>query len=110
MSMRRAGLAHNTISAYVGLLRAFLNWANQGGDDGDDPQHEGQGVKETYSDEETELLLKKPDKNCDFCEYRIGSSSEKTVLKMRNYKKMRFKNEFVQNVNSNTDSQGVLYY
>ena len=27
-------------------------------------------MKETYTDEELELLLKKPDKNCDFCDYR----------------------------------------
>ena len=72
VSMRRAGLAHNTISTYVRLLRAFLNWANQEGltkvmipnmKDKDT-------VKETYTDEELEMLLKKPDKNCDFCEYR----------------------------------------
>ena len=31
VSMRKAGLAHNTISTYVRLLRAFLNWANQEG-------------------------------------------------------------------------------
>ena len=31
VSMREAGLAHNTISTYIRLLRAFLNWANQEG-------------------------------------------------------------------------------
>ena len=72
VSMRQAGLAHNTIATYVRLLRSFLNWANQ--------ERlttvmipnmkEKDTIKETYTDEELDRLLKKPDKNCDFCEYR----------------------------------------
>ena len=72
VSMRRAGLAHNTISTYVRLIRAFLNWANQEGltEVMIPNMKDKDTVKETYTDEELELLLEKPDKKCSFCEYR----------------------------------------
>ena len=72
VSMRKAGLAHNTISTYVRLIRAFLNWANQEGltEVMIPNMKDKDTVKETYTDEELELLLEKPDKKCSFCEYR----------------------------------------
>ena len=59
VSMRRAGLAHNTISTYVRLIRAFLNWANQEGltEVMIPNMKDKDTVKETYTDEELELLL-----------------------------------------------------
>ena len=72
VSMRAAGLAHNSISTYIRIVRTFLNWCNQEGittitlpnmKDKDT-------VKETYSNDELARLLKKPERNCDFTEYR----------------------------------------
>ena len=72
VSMREAGLAHNSISSYVRVMKTFLTWCN----------HEGytflniptykqkETVKSSYTDEELEKLLKRPSANCDFCEYR----------------------------------------
>ena len=70
--MREAGLAHNSIAYYVRSFRTFLLWCNKEGlTDVIIPQFkERDTVKETYSDEELELLLKKPKANCEFCEYR----------------------------------------
>ena len=70
--MRQTQMAHNSIATYMRMLRTFYNWCNKEGittitlpnmKDKDT-------VKETYSDEELTRLLKKPDKNCDFTEYR----------------------------------------
>lgn len=72
VSMRAAGLAHNTVATYLRVMNTFLRWC----------QREGMGdvvvpnikekdtVKETYTDAELTILLAKPAKNCDFCEYR----------------------------------------
>lgn len=72
VSMRSSGLAHNSISSYCRVLRTFLGWC----------QREGMAVppmpkikdketvKESYSDEELIALLKRPDKNASFCEFR----------------------------------------
>lgn len=70
--MREAGLAHNSIATYVRSFRTFLLWCNKEGlTDVIIPQFkERDTVKDTCSDEELELLLKKPKANCDFCEYR----------------------------------------
>ena len=72
VSMRKAGLAHNTISSYCRVFRTFLNWCDrQGICSLSMPKiKDKETVKETYSDEELERLLKKPGKNCDFTEYQ----------------------------------------
>ncbi len=72
VSMRRSGLAHNSISSYTRVLRTFLKWCRE-----QDytavvmpPIKDKETVKETYTDEELLLLLRKPDRKCDFTEYR----------------------------------------
>lgn len=72
VSMRKAGLAYNTVATYVRRMRAFLNWSNREGYTSLTMANirEKDTVKETYTDEELRLLLKKPKKDCDFCEYR----------------------------------------
>jgi len=72
VSMRASGLAHNSISSYCRVLRTFLNWCERGG--ANIPElpkiKDKETVKETYTDEELLALLKRPKKNCSFCEYR----------------------------------------
>ena len=72
VSMRKAGLAFNSVATYVRRMRAFLNWCNREGYCALQMANirEKDTVIETYSDEELEALLKKPKKDCDFCEYR----------------------------------------
>lgn len=72
VSMRQSGLAHNSISSYLRVFRTFLKWCReQGYTDLSLPNFKDQEtVKETYTDDELLLLLRKPDKDCDFCEYR----------------------------------------
>lgn len=72
-SMRETNLASNSIASYVRVLRAFLTWArNEELTDVSIPAYRTEEtVKETYSDEELTLLLKKPSiNNCSFVEYR----------------------------------------
>ncbi len=70
--MRDAGLAHNTIASYVRSLRTFLLWCSKEGlTNVIIPQiKERETVKQTYSDEELELLLKRPKPTCEFGEFR----------------------------------------
>lgn len=72
VEMRKTGLAYNTVATYVRRMRAFLNWCNREGYTSLTMANikEQDTVKETYTDEELRLLLKKPSKDCDFCEYR----------------------------------------
>lgn len=72
VSMRRAELAHNSISSYCRVLRTFLNWCRGEGISVPPMPHikDKETVKETYTDEELTALLKRPDKNCSFCEFR----------------------------------------
>ena len=70
--MRNSGLAHNSISSYTRVLRTYLKWCRE-----QDyttvvmpPIKDIETVKETYTDEELRALLQKPDKHCDFTEYR----------------------------------------
>ena len=72
VSMRRSGLAHNSISSYTRVLRTFLKWCRQQGytDLVMPPIKDRETVKETYSDAELKVLIQKPEKNCDFTEYR----------------------------------------
>ena len=72
VSMRVAGLAHNSISSYCRVLRTFLNWCKRGGMNVPELPHikDKETVKEAYTDAELLALLKRPAKNCSFCEYR----------------------------------------
>ena len=72
-SMRDAGLASNSISSYVRVIKSFLSWCNQARITRlNIPLYKGEEtVKETYTDEELEILLKKPNiRRCTFAEYR----------------------------------------
>lgn len=72
VSMRRSGLAHNSISSYCRVLRTFLGWCQREGMAVPTMPHikDKETVKEAYTDDELALLLKKPAANCDFTEYR----------------------------------------
>ena len=72
VSMRAAGLAHNTVATYLRVINTFLNWANREGLTSVSIPNikEKDTVKETYTDAELLILLKKPEKKCDFTEYR----------------------------------------
>ncbi len=72
ISMRRSGLAHNSISSYTRVFRTFLNWCRAEGYTTLTlpPMKDKDTVKDTYSDEELLRLLRKPDRKSDFCEYR----------------------------------------
>ncbi len=72
VSMRQSGLAHNSISSYCRVLRTFFGWCQREGMSVPPlPQiKDKETVKESYTDDELEALLKKPKKNCSFCEYR----------------------------------------
>lgn len=72
VSMRDAGLAHNSVATYLRVLNTFLNWANREGLSSVSIPNikEKDTVRETYTDEELLTLLKKPDRKSDFCEYR----------------------------------------
>lgn len=72
VSMREAGLAHNSISSYARVMKTFLTWCNNNGHTtltlNNYKQQET--VKEVYSDDELQRLLKRPAVGCSFCEYR----------------------------------------
>ena len=72
VSMRQSGLAHNSISSYLRVFRTFMNWCiRQGYTTLNVPNYKQvETVKETYTDDELLRLLKKPAKDCNFCEYR----------------------------------------
>jgi len=72
VSMRDSGLAHNSVATYLRVLNTFLKWCQREGlADVSIPNiKEKDTVKETYTDEELAILLEKPKRNCDFCEYR----------------------------------------
>lgn len=72
VSMRKSGLAHNSISSYTRVLRTFLKWCRQQGYTTVimPPIKDRETIKETYTDEELIILLQKPDNDCDFTEYR----------------------------------------
>ena len=73
LSMRDRGLSPNSINSYTRTLKSFLSWCNeQGITHLNIPLYKAEEtVKETYSDAELELLLKKPDiRKATFAEYR----------------------------------------
>lgn len=73
VTMRESTLSPNSISSYTVTLKAFLSWCNgEGITDLNMKRYKRQEtLKDTYSDRELKLLLKKPDtKKCNFSEYR----------------------------------------
>lgn len=72
VSMRRSGLAHNSISSYTRVFRTFLKWcAEEGLTEVKLPNiKDKETVKPTYTDDELMRLLRKPSPRCDFTEYR----------------------------------------
>ena len=72
VSMRKSGLATNSISSYVRVFKTFMNWSRQQGYTTlTAPNYkQEETVKEPYTDEELLRLLEKPRANGTFCEYR----------------------------------------
>lgn len=70
--MRSGSLSDASINSYTRTLKVFLSWCNE--------QKltslnislykSSETVKETYTDEELSMLLKRPSSSCGFCEYR----------------------------------------
>ena len=82
ISMRASGLAHNSISSYCRVFRTFLNWCKRGGLNIPElPKiKDKETVKDSYTDDELMALLKRPSKNCSFCEYRNWVIDRKSVV------------------------------
>ena len=72
VSMRKSGLAHNSISSYTRVFRTFLKWCRdqEYTDVVMPPIKDRETIKETYTDEELTALIRKPRRDCDFTEYR----------------------------------------
>ena len=72
VAMRHKGLAHNTIASYCRVMRTFLHWcAEESYTDVECPKIKPkETIKETYTDEDLEVLLRRPAKDADFTEYR----------------------------------------
>ena len=73
ISMQESGLSPNTIKSYTITLKAFPSWCNKEGITNlNMARYKGEEtIKETYTDEELETLLKKPNlRKCGFVEYR----------------------------------------
>lgn len=72
-SMRESKLAANSISSYVRVFKVFLSWCNEENITtlNMKPYKGEETIKETYSDNELQKLLKKPNmRKCSFAEYR----------------------------------------
>ena len=72
LSMREEGLSASSINSYTRTLKVFFSWCNEEGHSSLNIKlyKAPETVKETYTDEELLILLKKPEANCNFCEYR----------------------------------------
>lgn len=73
VSMRDAGLSSNSINSYTRVLKSFFSWCNMEGHTTlNIPLYKGEEtIKETYTDAELAVLLKKPDvRKSTFAEYR----------------------------------------
>lgn len=68
VSMRNSGLSANSISSYLRAFNSFLTWCRENGYSGlTVPNYKPkETVKETYSDSELSLLLKRPSASCSF--------------------------------------------
>ena len=72
VSMRKAGTKHNSIATYLRMLKTFYNWCKEENLSSVNVPtfNEEETVKETYTDEELKKLLKRPDSDCHFSEFR----------------------------------------
>lgn len=72
VSMRESGLASSSIQSYTRVMTTFFNWCKkQKYCDIEMPKYKAaETVKETYSDEELQLLLERPSPSCRFSVYR----------------------------------------
>ena len=72
-SMRDTGLSANSIKSYTRTFKSFLSWCNEAEITrlNLSTYKAEETIKETYTDTELKLLLKKPDvRKCTFAEYR----------------------------------------
>ena len=72
VSMRKRGLATNSISSYIRVFKTFMNWCQQQGYTNlTVPNYKQvETAKDPYTDEELRLLLERPKADCSFCEFR----------------------------------------
>ena len=72
LRMREEGLSDSSINSYTRTLKVFFSWCNEQGYTKTNLKiyKASETVKETYSDDELMTLLKKPEADCKFCEYR----------------------------------------
>ena len=72
LSMREEGLSASSINSYTRTLKVFFSWCNEEGPTDLNIKifKAPETVTEVYTDEELLILLKKPEANCNFCEYR----------------------------------------
>ena len=70
--MRESDLAHNSVCSYIRVFCSFLNWCNEMGLCALSLKNikQEETVKETYTDEELALLLKRPDLSSSFSHFR----------------------------------------
>ena len=70
--MREDGLSDSSINNYTRTLKVFFSWCNEQGYTKTNLKiyKASETVKETYTDDELMTLLRKPESNCNFCEYR----------------------------------------
>ena len=72
LRMREDGLSDSSINSYTRTLKVFFSWCNEQGYTKTNLKiyKASETVKETYTDDELMTLLKKPEADCKFCEYR----------------------------------------
>ena len=72
LKMWNEGLSDSSINSYTRTLKCFLSWCNEEGYTKANLKiyKVAETVKKTYTDDEIMTLLKKPDADCKFCEYR----------------------------------------
>ena len=72
LKMREEGLSDCSINSYTRTLKVFFSWCNEEGHSNLNIKlyKAAETVKEVYTDDELLVLLKKPEANCNFCEYR----------------------------------------
>ena len=72
LKMREEGLSDCSINSYTRTLKVFFSWCNEEGHSELNIKlyKAAETVKEVYTDDELLALLKKPESNCNFCEYR----------------------------------------
>ena len=72
LSMREERLSASSINSYTRTLKVFFSWCTEEGHTDLNIKifKAPETVKEVYTDEELLILLKKPEANCNFCEYQ----------------------------------------